>query len=175
MKTARKLIILLSCLLLAFFLIALVCYEYYRSTIILYNIVVVQLIVFAIAAFSVIVYSVVPLFRRKRALSPDISKIVLLSETNALMDEFSLANRKSALIVKGDFIDICLQNDLAADEYAVINCVANYWYIERVSDTLSVGLKRGGEQYVYKLKPALCYRLYSSDIIYIENERLLVI
>jgi hypothetical protein len=125
---------------------------------------------------SVIIYIITPYFQNPSVAKQTISKIVLLSETNTPTDEFFLINRTSALIVKNENdVYISLEGDVTADEYAVINCVENWWYIERISDVRSVGLKRTEEQYVYKLKAGMCYRLQRNDVIYIENERLLVL
>ena len=181
MKSNRKFIIVLSSLLLAFFLIALALYvynyynysEYFSFNI--HTIYFAQLIVCALAAFAVICFYAGPFFKKNRGASQDISKIVLLSEANVLMEEFSLNNRTSALIGHKERVYISSENDLAGKDYAVINCVDNSWYLERVADERSVGLKRTGEQYVYKLKTGMCYRLQLNDIIYIENERLLIL
>jgi len=180
MKPTQKKIVALSSLLLAFFLIALICFAYNRYYNPEYylnffrNIFLAQLIVFALATCSVIVYSIIPLFRMPTEAKPDITKIVVLSETNTPEDEFSLEDKTSALIVKGDYIYISVENDFSAAEYALLNRVENHWYIERMSDRQSVGIKRAGEQYVYKLKPGLCYKLRRDDVIYIDNGRLLV-
>ena len=179
MKTNKVFISILSGILLLFFLVVLICfaYKYYHPQnylIFLNNIIIAQQIVLALAACSVFIYAVKPLLHKARAATPAISQIIVLSEANTPMDEFSLINRTSALIVKEDFIYITVENDLSSTEYAVINRVESYWYIERVSDALNIGLKRAGEQYVYKLKPAMCYRLHKNDVIYIDNGRLLV-
>jgi len=174
-KTSKRFIVVLSSILLAFFLTALVCFTFFYFEGLLIIIFLAQLIVFSLGAASVIVYSLIPLFYKVQNLAHDITKLVFLSETNTPTDEFSLINRTSVVISKGEAVYISLESHSANDEYAVINRVRNYWYIERVSEARSIGLKRAGEQYVYKLKPSMSYRLYINDIIYIENERLLVI
>ena len=81
----------------------------------------------------------------------------------------------SVLIGKRDTVYFRSEIDLAVDGYAVVNCVENNWYLERVFDERSVGLKRAGEQFVYRLKTGMSYRLQINDIIYIGTERLLVL
>lgn len=175
MKTTKKFIVILNSVLLAFFLIALIYFAFSNSEKFLYNILLAQLIVFFLAAASVIVYSVMPLFREVRVPKRDVNRIALLSDANTQIDEFSLVNITSALISKGETVHIDQANtSLIDDEYAVLNCIENYWYVERISDERSVGLKRAGEQYVYKLKTGMCYRLHGNDILYIENQRLLI-
>lgn len=178
MRTLNRYVITISSILSAFFIITL-CYfiysEYIYNENSLHNIFLAQLIMFTLASCSTLVFSIIPLFRDTRGSTIDISKIVLLSDTNTPTDEFLLINRTSAMIVKGDFVYISLEKDILADEYAVLNRVDNLWYIERVSDIRSVGLKRAGEQYVYKLKPDILYKLNINDTVYIENERLLLV
>ena len=160
---------------LAFFLVVAACFAHYDSLEFLLNVIFAQLVVFALSACAVIAYCLMPLLRNTAEEPQGVSKIVLLSEFNALKEEFSLCGRMSALISRGEYIHISSENDSAATEYAVLNRVDNSWYIEHVSDKRSVGFKRAGEQFVYKLKPGLCYKLQANDIIYIEDERLLVI
>jgi len=103
-----------------------------------------------------------------------VTKIVLLSESNSPKEEFTLVGRTSLLIGKRDEVYIRSEIDLALDGYAVINLVENNWYVERIFDERSIGLKRAGEQFVYRLKTGMSYRLQINDILYIGNERLLV-
>ena len=177
MQAARKLTIIFCLVLLAFFLVSLVLFAYndYDNIYLLRNIVAAQLLVFSLITCVALFYSFIMLFRKAHGAKQNVSKIVVLSETNARMDEFSLGSRASALIVKGDFVYVTIESDASVEDYAVINRVENYWYIERVAEAKNVGLKRAGENYIYKLKVGMCYRLHVNDIIYIENERLLVI
>ena len=179
MKRNKNFIIWLSVLLLLiFFLTALTVYAFFVDTDgLLYNILLVQLIVFTIAACSIIIYFLIPILRKPH-ITQDITKIVLLSENeNAMIDKYSLdlSNKTSALICKGDTIYFRLtEGALPTEEYAVLNRVEQYWYIESITDARRVGIKRAGEQYVYKLKKNMPYRLQSNDVIHIKKERLLI-
>jgi len=175
MKATKRFVILLSSFLLVFFLVEIAFFLSSDQKESIYNIMAAQLIVFAIAALSVIVYSARSLLLSYSGSPQDVSKIVLLSETNALKEEFSLADRTSLLIGKRDEVYIRSEIDLAVDGYAVVNCVDNNWYVERVFDERNVGIKRAGEQFVYRLKTGMSYKLNINDIIYIGNERLLVL
>ena len=181
MKTTKIFVSVISSILLAFFLIAfaLFAYNYYHgfifSVYFIYNLFLAQLIVFSVVACLILIFVAMPLYDKMRGATNEISKIVLLSEMNVPVDEYTLFGRTYMLIGRSETSYISLGTDRVANEYAVINRVKNYWYIERVSDERNVGLKRAGEQYVYKLKPGLCYKLQINDTIYVENERLLVI
>jgi membrane protein implicated in regulation of membrane protease activity len=177
MKATKEFVITLSSILLAFFLVELGCFVYFADRIefYIYYMIIAQLIVFSIAACSVIVFSIRALHHRSRGSSQGITRIVLLSEANEPKEEYSLINRTSALIGKRDTVYFRSEIDLAVDGYAVINCVDSYWYVERVFEEKSVGLKRAGEQFVYKLRTGINYQLQINDIIYIANERLLVL
>jgi hypothetical protein len=139
------------------------------------NILFVQLLVFAVAALATLIYTVFLLLRRARGSTRGITKIIMLSAENEMMDSFSLANRTSALISAGGAVDVGLENDLPVDGYAVANRVGSDWYVERISDERSIAIKRAGDQYVYKMKANLSYRLYANDILYVGDERLLVL
>ena len=174
MKTANKFIVILSGALLTFFLTGLACFVFFTPGTLIYNLLIAQLIVFSLAAISVILYNTTNLFRENRVSERSVTKIVLLSESNSPKEEFTLVGRTSLLIGKRDEVYIRSEIDLALDGYAVINLVENNWYVERIFDERSIGLKRAGEQFVYRLKTGMSYRLQINDILYIGNERLLV-
>ncbi|MCL1810044.1 MAG: hypothetical protein FWG42_09820 [Clostridiales bacterium] len=176
MKAANKFIIKLCSVLFAFFLIALVFLAFNRSEFFFRVVFFAQLAAFALAMYAAIRFAARTPEPEVHIKVRDVTKIALLSEANELKEEFSLIDKMSALIGKNETA-VCLisVDDAEVDKYAVINCVDGYWYIERVSDGRSVGLKRAGEQYVYKLKTGMHYRLHENDVIYVENERLLVI
>jgi len=173
MKATKKFVIILSGALLAFFLFELAWLINFDPEI--HNILIIQLIALSLAAFSVVIFSTWLLLRKTRSSAQRITRIVLLSESNTPKEEFSLANRNSVLIGKRDTVYFRSEIDLAVDGYAVVNCVEDYWYVERVFDERSVGLKRAGEQFVYRLKTGMSYKLQINDIIYIGHERLLVL
>jgi len=160
----------------AFFLIALVCLAFNHSENIFRIVFYAQLVALALAMYAVIRFAAKPPEPEVHVKVRDVTKMALLSDANEIKDEFSLIDRMSVLIGKHEAV-VCLisEDDAEVDKYAVINCVDGYWYIERVSDGRSVGLKCAKEQYVYKLKTGMHYRLHTNDVVYIDNERLLVI
>jgi len=175
MKATKRFAIILGGVLLAFSLIELAWFVNYDPAIHLNNILITQFIVFSLASFAVVIFSTWSLVHKNRSNVQRITRIVLLSEANTPKEEFSLTNRMSVLIGKRDTVYFRSEIDLAVDGYAVVNCVENNWYIERVFEERSVGLKRAGEQFVYRLKTGMSYRLQINDIIYIGTERLLVL
>jgi len=175
MKTTKRFTFILSSALLAFFLGALAWFANYDPEANIYIIFVVQLIAMSVAALSVVIYSAWTLFKKTRGTAQGITRIVLLSESNTPKEEFSLIDRTSVLIGKRDTVYFRSEIDLAVDGFAVVNRVDNYWYVERVFEERSVGLKRAGEQFVYRLKTGMSYKLQVNDIIYIGSERLLVL
>ena len=177
MKTTDKYTITICGFLLVFFLIELLCLVNIYSENLLHNIIFAQLLMFSLTACTVIVCTVAPMFHKVQSETQNISKItkiVLLSDFNTPTDDFSLINRTSALIKKGGAADMSMESDSSVKGYAVVNRVENEWYVERISEERTVALKRAGEQYIYKLKMGMCYRLNLNDILYVEKERLLV-
>ena len=181
MKLAQILTVAVSGVLSAFFLTVLVLFAYnyhydfnVLSDSFVYNLLVIQTAVLFSAACAVLAVAVVMLCRKIRDSSNIIEKLVLLTDMNAPADECNLSGRMSVMIGRNVTSHISFDTDTIAYEYAVVNRVKNAWYIERVSDGRSVGLKRAGEQFVYKLKPGLYYKLQINDVIYIEKERLMI-
>ena len=178
MKADRKFIIIISCLLLMFFLSALAGYAFHGYDYFLYNIneiFFIQIIVFAVVALAAIIYFSRPFFRKISGKTQEIKKILLLNDANVSVDEFSLINRTSALIGFNESVFFRAEDDLTGEVCVLLNCVDNFWYAERVTDERSVGIKRAAEQYVCKLKSDMCYKLQVNDIIYIEKERMLIV
>ena len=130
-----------------------------------------------IASMTAFVYAAF-FFGRPAKDMPSVNRVVLLSENNAHKREYLLREKRSALIGKGD-ADIDLEgadsSPLIAYEHAVMNRVGNDWFVERVSAEGMVGLRHKEGPYIYILKVGICYKLYTYDVLYIENERLLVL
>ena len=183
MKTTRLFTIVISGSLLAYFLAALIMFAvnhfrgYAFSEHLTYNLLLAQTVAFALATSIVLAATLSPARKRAGGSANAVTKIVRLTEMNATAEEYFLSGRTSVLIGKAGATADGGEGGDVSNEFAVINRVNDFWYIERVSDERSVGLKRAGEQreqYVYKLKTGLCYKLQVNDVIYIENERLLV-
>ncbi|TKI53809.1 FHA domain-containing protein [Lysinibacillus mangiferihumi] len=111
----------------------------------------------------------------------DISKLVLLNERGAEIDEWELGNQVSLLIGKSSAeckADIDLSGteyeSLVNYEHAVLNCVAGIWYLEDIDSVNGVGLKKANKRVKKRLKHEIPYSLGNGDTIYIANTRILV-
>jgi hypothetical protein len=124
---------------------------------------------------SILAYTAILLLRNTRGVKGGLTRVVLLSEDNTMLDSFSLAGRTSALISEDGAVDVGLFRNLPADGYAVINRVGGDWFIERLSDEYGISIKRADENLVYKLKINLNYKLGAYDILYVGADRFLII
>ncbi|HBA97505.1 MAG TPA: hypothetical protein DCZ23_05295, partial [Lachnospiraceae bacterium] len=50
--------------------------------------------------------------------------------------------------------------------YGVCNLIAGIWYIEAFPGSHALGIRKGGESVIYRLKEELPYRISGQDIIY---------
>jgi amino acid transporter len=132
----------------------------------------------ALTACGILIYALVELNRQNNELPKIITRITLLTDSNSTDRLFLLSGKESALIGKGDeaYVDLehAEQSHLISYEHAILNQVADNWYLECVSEEFEVGLKRAANPYVYKVKPGICYKLYINDVLYIAGERLLL-
>jgi len=175
-STSRIFAFVMSILMLVAFLIAILYFVFSESENFLSNIILAQLIGFAVVSLLIAVYGVWPKLTLSHEQSSRITKMALLSESNTIMNEYHLDNKTSTLICLSDTVYFnFLEGNKNNEEYAVLNKIGNDWYIERISEERNVGIKRAGEQYVYKLKTGSVYRVQNNDVVYIGNERLLVI
>ena len=167
-------IVAISSLMLAFFIVLIILRVVEHVDVPLSHAFMAQLIAFSVAAFASIVYFIRPLLADAVQPGSNIQKLVRLSDSNTPVDECSLVNRTSVLLCKADDVYFSFhEGRYPADEYAVLNLVHRTWYVERVSEIQSVGIKRAGEQYVYRLKVNTSYKLGRNDTIYLDSERIL--
>ncbi len=109
----------------------------------------------------------------------NISKIILMGSKGKPDMEWSLGLLNSVLIGKNTenvFVDIDLSDDVYADyvapKHAVMNLADGIWYIEDYDSVNGVGIKKVGEEYAFKLKPNVLYRLDKGDVIHISKIKL---
>ena len=178
-KTNEKFIIALCSLLLIYFVVIIIIFLQegtHAEYSFIYNVIFAQLIALSTATLIIIIYVIRSLYWQTRYYGSSLSKIVILSDSNTYQSECSLINRNSVLICKADEIYFSfLDARFPTEEYALLNCVNNTWYIERSSDNQNVGIKHAGEQYVYKLKIGIPYKINRNDVVYIDGERLVVL
>ncbi len=109
----------------------------------------------------------------------NISKIILIGNEGRPDKEWSMENIKSLLIGKSttnNFVDIDLRDEVYSDyvapTHAVLNFTDGIWYIEDYESVNGVGIKKNGEEYAFKLKPNVLYRLDKGDVIHIAKIKL---
>lgn len=103
---------------------------------------------------------------------------IITTDAGKRIREVFLEGRKSLCFVKKSGKDfVCEETgehnpkDLV---YAVLNLYEGNWYIEAVTEQHPIGLRRGDETTIYRLKTAIPYRLCPSDILYIGSNKILV-
>ena len=177
MKTSeRKFAFAMSILMLLTFLVAISYFIHSESENFISHVILIQLIGIALTSLATAIYCIWPQLRLPLEQPSHINRLALLSESNSITNEYHLDNKMSTLICLGDTVYFnFLEGNKNNEEYAVLNKIGNNWHIERITEERNVGIKRAGEQYVYKLKVNSVYKIQSNDIVYIGNERLLVI
>ena len=122
---------------------------------------------------------------RKKQAEPDgnlsfpyVSKLTVLKESGDVKSEYQLANKKAVIIGKSDRDEKELEYSGTGGalqyEYAVLNLEKNYWYLEAVSESYGVGIRKEHDSIFRRLrtdKPCLIGR---NDIIEIAGERIIV-
>lgn len=92
--------------------------------------------------------------------------------------EVFLEGKKSLCFVKKsgkDFVCEEIGENHSGDfVFATLNLHEGNWYIEAMTEHYPVGLRRGEESVIYRLKTAIPYRLYPSDIIYMDSNKILI-
>ncbi len=109
----------------------------------------------------------------------NISKIILIGSEGRPDKEWSLVQLNSLLIGKNvdkNLVDIDLSDEAYADyvapKHAVMNFANGIWYLEDYDSVNGVGIKKVGEEYAFKLKPNVLYRLDKGDVIHISKIKL---
>ncbi len=109
----------------------------------------------------------------------NISKLILIGSGGKPDKEWSLLEINSLLLGKNmdnNIVDIDLSDEVYADyvapKHAVMNKADGIWYIEDYDSVNGVGIKKVGEEYAFKLKPNVLYRLDKGDVVHISKIRL---
>ena len=103
---------------------------------------------------------------------------VIVNKSGKKIREVFLEDKKSFFLVKKNGKElICIetgQTDFREPIYAVFNLFEGNWYIENVSEQYPIGIRRGEEAVIYRLKNNMPYRLCPSDIIYMDSTKILI-
>ncbi|WP_342415119.1 FHA domain-containing protein [Paenibacillus sp. FSL R10-2782] len=110
-----------------------------------------------------------------------IAKLILMDEEGESIKEWYIEGETSLLIGKTTArseADIDLAGtdyaSLVSVEHAVLNRVNSDWFVEDVDSGNGTGLRPANESVTKKLESGEPYRIYTGDLLYIANTRLLV-
>jgi hypothetical protein len=122
--------------------------------------------------------SIVPVAKPKR---DRIVKLVLIDEEGESIKEWYIEGETSLLIGKTTSrseADIDLAGtdyaSLISVEHAVLNRVNSDWFVEDVDSGNGTGLRSANESVTNKLESGEPHRIYTGDLLYIANTRLLI-
>lgn len=129
----------------------------------------VQSVFFAAAIFSIILVLILNCQKSKKD-SP-YETVYIITGDGKIKNKFLLQGRQSFIITgKADGKEIFIEDYKKAVQgryiYGVCNLIAGVWYIEAFSGSRMLGIRKGGESVIYRLKEELPYKISSQDIIY---------
>ncbi len=115
--------------------------------------------------------------RKKRHTSP-FDSFVLISGKGKIAGELLLHDKHSFVVTgKKSGKEVCFGRggDVAPDRYlyGICNLSCGCWYFEAAPGR-PVGLRRGNEGMVYRLKAGIPYRLFETDVIYVDTFKIAV-
>lgn len=137
----------------------------------------IQSVFFAVCIFAVFILLIAERIRRDQT-SP-FESLLLVNEEGKIKNEVFLQDKHSFLITgakkgKRIFVEQIQDPDVDRHLYGVCNLVGGCWYLEVLSESRPVGLRRGEEQVVYRLKEGVPYQLTASDVIYADTYKIVM-
>lgn len=137
----------------------------------------IQSVFFAVCIFAVFVLLLAERFRRDQT-SP-FASLLLVDGEGKIKKEVLLQDLHSFLVTgakKGKQVFVEQIQDPDADRYlyGVCNLVRGSWYFEALSESRPVGLRRGEENVVYRMKEGIPYQLTASDVIYADTYKIVM-
>lgn len=103
---------------------------------------------------------------------------IITTSAGKRIREVFLEGKKSLCFVKKSGKDfVCEETGKYNSEdliFATLNLYEGNWYIEAMAEDYPVGLRRGEESVVYRLKTAIPYKLCPSDVIYMDSNKILI-
>lgn len=129
----------------------------------------VQSVFFAAAIFSIILVLILNCQKSKQTSPYEI--VYIITGDGKIKNKFLLQGRQSFIITgKADGKEIFIEDYKKAVQggyiYGVCNLIAGVWYIEAFPGSRMLGIRKGGESVIYRLKEELPYKISSQDIIY---------
>ena len=109
---------------------------------------------------------------------PYVSKLTVLKESGDIKSEYQLANKKALIIGKSDRDETELEYSGSGGalkyEYATLNLEKNYWYIEAVSESYGVGIRKEHDSVFRRLRTGKPCLIGRNDVIEIAGEKIIV-
>uniref|UniRef100_N2AIP7 FHA domain-containing protein n=1 Tax=Eubacterium plexicaudatum ASF492 TaxID=1235802 RepID=N2AIP7_9FIRM len=137
----------------------------------------IQSVFFAACIFAVFIFLL--LQRMKRDHASPFEALLLVNAEGKIKREVLLQDKQSFLVTgakngKDVFIESIRDPDSDRYLYGVCNLVGGLWYFETMSDTRPIGLKRGDENVIYRLKEGMLYQLSATDVIYADTCKIVI-
>ena len=138
----------------------------YKSIIFIF---LVQSVFFAAATFSIMLV-LISRYQKSKNASP-YKTVYVITGDGKMKNRFLLQGRQSFIITgKTDGKEVFIEDYKKEVQdryiYGVCNLIAGVWYIEAFPGSRALGIRKGGESVIYRLKEELPYRISDQDIIY---------
>lgn len=137
----------------------------------------IQSVFFAVCIFAVFIFLFVRQSTRDNA-SP-FEKLLLVNSEGKIRTEVLLHDKHSFLITGAEngtevFVESIQEPNADRYLYGVCNLVSGCWYLEVLSASRPIGLKRGAENVIYRLKEGMPYPLAAADVIYADTCKIVI-
>lgn len=134
--------------------------------------------VFCAAAIFSIIQVLILQYRKKKQESP-YETIYVITGDGKIKSRILLQDRQSFIITgKSDGKEVFIEDSgkIGQDRYiyGVCNLVSGIWYLETFPGRCPLGIRRNGESVIYRLKEEVPYQLYSRDIVYAGNCKIIM-
>ncbi len=151
---------------LCFYLLPSTADKTYKSIIFIF---LVQSVFFAAATFSIMLV-LISRYQKSKNASP-YKTVYVITGDGKMKNRFLLQGRQSFIITgKTDGKEVFIEDYKKEVQdryiYGVCNLIAGVWYIEAFPGSRALGIRKGGESIIYRLKEELPYRISGQDIIY---------
>ncbi len=137
----------------------------------------IQSVFFAVCIFAVFIFLF--LQRMKRENTSPFEALLLVNSEGKIKREVLLSDKHSFLITgakngRDVFIESIQDPDSDRHLYGVCNLVNGRWYFETMTVSRPIGLKRGNENVIYRLKEGMLYQLDAADVIYADTCKIVI-
>lgn len=132
----------------------------------------IQSVFFAVCIFAV--FACLFYDHMKKENTSPFEMLLVVNSEGKIKKEFLLQEKRSFLILgakngRDVFVESVQDPDSDRYLYGVCNLVSGCWYLEVLSAGRPVGLKRGTENVIYRLKEGMLYQLAAADVIYADT------